>query len=319
MTARAQAARAAPTPVSTPATTSRIAVARPLLPTAEHLVPYLQRIDEGRWYSNFGPLVSELEQRLSDHHGGATVATLANATLGLTLALKTLAPSPGFCLIPGFTFVATAHAVTQAGHTPYLLDVDAQSWMLTPAAVAEAIEHLGGAVSAVIVLAAFGAMPDVNGFARLQAATGVPIILDAAAAFDSFAEPTLTSVVSLHATKVLGIGEGGYVTSPDAETVRRIHITSSFGFAGERRSMWPAANAKISEYAGAVGLAALDGWPAARMRWMLAARKLRLGAHRAPVRFQNGWGEDWVSSTCVIATEPGAAPPVRGALSDAGI
>src|SRR3954471_4468534 len=102
MTARAQAARAASSPLAAPAAPSRIAVARPLLPTAEHLLPYLQRIDEARWYSNFGPLVSELETRLSDRHGGAPVATLANATLGLTLTLKTLAPSPGLCLIPGF-------------------------------------------------------------------------------------------------------------------------------------------------------------------------------------------------------------------------
>ena len=109
------AATVSSAPVQSPsAAPAKIAVARPLLPAAAHIVPYLERIDGARWYSNFGPLITELEQRLSDRHGGAPVATVANATQGLTLALKAMAPRSGLCLIPGFTFVATAHAVVQA-------------------------------------------------------------------------------------------------------------------------------------------------------------------------------------------------------------
>jgi dTDP-4-amino-4,6-dideoxygalactose transaminase len=306
-------------PVAAPSVARVIGVARPLLPTAEHITPYLKRIDAARWYSNFGPLVTEFEERLGARHGGASVSTVANATLGLSLLLKVLAPRPGLCLMPGFTFVATAHAAMQAGFTPYFLDVDEASWMLSAAIVRDAIERLKGGVSAVIVVAAFGAMPDVEGFARLEAETGVPIILDAAAAFDGLNQVSLASAVSLHATKALGIGEGGYVVAPHAETVRRFHVTSSFGFAGTRRSMWPASNAKLSEYAAAVGLAALDGWPAARMRWMLAARKLRLACGRGPVAFQNGWGEGWIGSTCVVRTPDGSAAALRHRLTAAGV
>ena len=37
----------------------------PSLPTADELLPYLRRIDANRWYSNFGPLVSEFESRIA--------------------------------------------------------------------------------------------------------------------------------------------------------------------------------------------------------------------------------------------------------------
>ena len=54
--------------VSTPqpdaVSTTRLAAARPLLPRAEEILPYLQRIDAQRWYSNSGPLLREFEERL---------------------------------------------------------------------------------------------------------------------------------------------------------------------------------------------------------------------------------------------------------------
>src|SRR5476649_2747677 len=68
-----------------------IPVARPLLPTAHQIVPYIERIDANRWYTNFGSLCLELEQRIAGRFGlpAQSVVTLANATVGLTLALQT--------------------------------------------------------------------------------------------------------------------------------------------------------------------------------------------------------------------------------------
>ncbi len=43
----------------------RIPLMIPELPTLEVLTPYLRRIDQNRWYSNFGPLSRELEERLA--------------------------------------------------------------------------------------------------------------------------------------------------------------------------------------------------------------------------------------------------------------
>ena len=69
-----------------------IPVSKPLLPTTRELLPYLERIDASRFYSNFGPLNTELETRISEKLGSGTnsVTTVSSATAGLTAALVSM-------------------------------------------------------------------------------------------------------------------------------------------------------------------------------------------------------------------------------------
>src|SRR6185312_798863 len=102
-----------------------VSVARPLLPSAEAIAPYLRRIDANRWYANLGPLVLELESRLAERFETPTqVITCANGTQAITFALRAAGATEELCALPAWTFVATAHAAIQAGLTPWLLDVD---------------------------------------------------------------------------------------------------------------------------------------------------------------------------------------------------
>ena len=137
-----------------------IAVARPLLPSADALLPYLRRIDQTRIYGNMGPLTRELEERLARHFSvpSGSVATVANATLGLTLALQALGSRAGsLCLMPAWTFAASGHAAVAAGLRPYFLDVDADDWCIKPDSVMAAIGRLGAdQVGAVMPVAPFG-------------------------------------------------------------------------------------------------------------------------------------------------------------------
>src|SRR5260221_12082929 len=73
-------------------TISMVPIARPLLPSAEAIRPYLERIDKTRIYSNFGPLARELEARLAGHFGLSSdcAVSAANATLALTSALAAM-------------------------------------------------------------------------------------------------------------------------------------------------------------------------------------------------------------------------------------
>src|ERR1700682_5754791 len=119
-----------------------IPVMRPVLPAADRLLPYLKQIDHARIYSNFGPLALSFERRLAAHFGlpETTVTTVANATLGLALALLAQQVRPGaLCMLPAWTFIASAHAVRLAGLVPYFIDVDARTWALDAASTAELI------------------------------------------------------------------------------------------------------------------------------------------------------------------------------------
>lgn len=295
-------------------------IARPRLPAAELLLPWLQRIDANRTYTNFGPLVAELERQLADRLGvePACVTTVSNATAGLTLALQATAGTrSGVCLIPSWTFVATAHAVTAAGFTPFLVDVEEASWTMTPALALEAVARIDGPVAAVMPVAPFGAPVDAAAWDSFTALTDIPVIIDAAAGHDALDLGESPSVVSLHATKILGAGEGGYVVSRNAALATEIKKRSNFGFYGSRDAHVAAFNAKMSEYHAAVGLASLQTYAADIARFRTIARLYR--DRLADVGFQPGFGPDWIGSVCVARFAGGDAKWIAAHLAEAGI
>ena len=153
----------------------RIPVARPLLPTAHQIVPYIERIDANRWYTNLGPLCLELEGRIAGKFEmpAENVVTLANATVGLTIALQTAGARPGtHCLAPSWTFPASIHAIVAAGMTPCFVDVDADG-LLTPEIARRALAELSLPIGAVMPVAVYG-QPIDAGKVQLGARQWVP-------------------------------------------------------------------------------------------------------------------------------------------------
>ncbi|WP_458093547.1 DegT/DnrJ/EryC1/StrS family aminotransferase [Roseomonas sp. WA12] len=285
-----------------------IPVARPRLPEARAILPYLQEIDANHWYANHGLLWLRLQSRLAAHFDVAPegVALTANATLALALALRASEVALGMkCLMPAWTFVATAGAVRDAGLVPHFADVDPATWALDPDAVERRadLQEIG----AIIVVAPFGRPLDTARWDALSARTGIPVIIDAAAAFDALraggamAVGACPVIVSLHATKALGIGEGGVVLSGDAEWIERLRRLSNFGFLGTRDAVLAGTNAKMSEYAAAIGLAALDAWPETRASWLAVTGHYAAAlAGDGPIAPSPGFGEGWVSATLSV-------------------
>jgi len=275
-------------------------VLRPKLPAIEEILPYFRSIDERQWYSNWGPLTSELEQSLSRQLGleRVCVVTTANATAGLTAALLALGlPRGSICVMPSWTFAATPHAARAAGLRPWFHDVDPQTWALDPEAVRRTIGGIRNRVSAAVVVAPFGAPVDTASWEDFEDRTGIRVVIDAAAAFDTVRACRLPSVVSLHATKILAAGEGGFVATTDSSLRDRIVACCNFGFQGSRSAMLPALNGKMSEYHAAVGLASLAKWPATRARHIQIAAWYRRRMEGLPgVALQPGYG-GWASGT----------------------
>ena len=300
-----------------------VPIMRPKLPSAERLAPYLRAIDSSRVYSNFGPLVRSLEERLATRFNLPVegVTTVANATLGLTLALAAQGPPAGtLCVMPAWTFIASAHAAMMAGLVPYFVDVDADTWAVAPDSISDMVANAPGPVGAVMPVVPFGRPIDVAAWDRFHSRTGTPVVIDAAAGFDTITPGSVPAVVSLHATKVLGVGEGGFVISTNSSIVRDIRTRSNFGFFGSREAVLPAANAKLSEYHAAVGLAALDEWAKVRGEWVALAQAYRRAfRHSNRTRFQDGFGQIWVTSTCVIGLVGLQAAQVETMLVQSGI
>ena len=99
-----------------------------------------------------------------------------------------------------------------------------------------------------------------------------------------------------------------------------MRLRANFGFDGSRQAQAAAFNAKLSEYHAAVGHAALDEWDQTRAEWRDAANAYRNALGRShQVRLQQGFGELWVTSTCLLSfVQPAADRPERS-LADCDV
>ena len=248
------------------------------------------------------------------------MALVSSATAGLTLALRSLHATPGtLCMIPAWTFAASAHAARAAGLIPWFVDVDERTWELTPAAARRLLREAPTKVGAILAVAPFGRPIDIAGWETLNANEDCAVVVDAAAAFDSTRASTVVTVVSLHATKILGVGEGAFVTCSDVAVVDSVSQRANFGFRGDREALVDATNAKLSEYAAALGLAGLGRWDETR------ASFLRVGAEYASalsgiagVALQPGFGREWIATTANISIPPERIEPLEDALDAEG-
>jgi dTDP-4-amino-4,6-dideoxygalactose transaminase len=265
--------------------------------------------------------VGEFEARLASYAGGGTVATVGNATLGLALALLAYdLPAGSLCMVPAWTFAATGHAIQLAGLIPWIVDVDPASWALEPATARTLLRDAPGPIAAVIPVSPFGQPIDFAEWSSFRDATGIAVVIDAAAMFDTIRAEAIPAVVSLHATKVLGVGEGGFVIGTDPAFIQELQKRANFGFWGSREASVRSFNGKMSEYAAAVGLAALDGWDATRSDFARVAAAYRKAfANQPGVMLQEGFGERWVTSTVMVSLAEAGAEVVGRDLAANGI
>jgi dTDP-4-amino-4,6-dideoxygalactose transaminase len=251
-----------------------IPVYRPLLPPAKSLAPFLALLDQSRRYANYGELTKLLEARLialfGDRAAGVVSASSGTAALiGAILAIAGRATDQKpICLIAGYTFVATALAAEQCGYRVHFVDVEEQTWALDPERL---IKHpLLDRAGVVLVTAPYGRPISQASWTRFFKQTGVPVVIDAAAGIECLADHcadvlgSVPVVLSLHATKVFAVGEGGAIVCCDLPLLKAARTALNFGFAGTRETSGPGFNGKMSEYHAAVGLAELDGWSVKR-------------------------------------------------------
>jgi dTDP-4-amino-4,6-dideoxygalactose transaminase len=276
---------------------------RPELPPLSEVARYYALAEDARFYSNGGPCYERLSSRLAAYVGDVSCVPVGNCTLGLLVALREICGAPAgrrnLIAVPSFTFTATACAVDWAGFTPLFVDIEPDSWQLSPAALRDALSRYDGRVAGVMGCSTFGtAAPAAvrDGWHDVCARADVPLVIDSAAGFggrDDHGRPLGaqgdTEVFSFHATKPFAIGEGGAVITPDPHLAERVARLINFGIDPDSRtSLTAGLNAKMSELQAATGLAMLDRFQDALDRRRATAARLRdlMSAH--PLAYQAG-------------------------------
>lgn len=243
-----------------PAFAEPLHVGHPHVGSVEALTARLREALDRRRLTNHGPFVEELEGRLAEYLGVGHCVATCNGTTALQLAARA-AGLEGEVIVPAFTFVATAHAISWLGLRPIPCDVDPRTHHLDPAAVERLI---GNRTSGIVAVHLWGRPCAIEELEPLAAEHGLRLIFDAAHAFacshrgrmiGSFGD---AEVLSMHATKVLNGFEGGAVTTDDGDLAEAVRLMSNFGFQDYDRVVSLGTNGKMSEASAAMALVSLE-------------------------------------------------------------
>ncbi|MBA3374479.1 MAG: DegT/DnrJ/EryC1/StrS family aminotransferase [Actinobacteria bacterium] len=245
-----------------------IKLARPDVGTAE-LAAVAEVIESGQL--TMGPKVAEFETALAEAVGTAHAVAVSSGTAALHLALLALEIGAGDeVIVPAYTFPATANVVEISGARAVLVDVDPDSFLVDPAAVAAAVTPRTRAVMAVHL---FGRPVE---WEAMQTAVPqeVALLEDAAGALGARYRGTpcgalgVVGCLSFHPRKIVTTGEGGAVTTDEAgldDAVRRLRH-HGWATLGEMPS--PGYNYRLPDLLCAIGIPQL-----ARLEELLSARE----------------------------------------------
>ena len=187
-----------------------------------------------------GPKVGEFEQLVARACGVTHAAAVSSGTAALHLAVLALGLGPGDeVVVPAYTFPATANVVALAGAKPVLVDVDPQTLNLDPARL-----EVGPRTKAILAVHLFGRPVDWGSLPE-----DVPVIEDAAGAL---------GCLSFHPRKIVTTGEGGAVTTDDAELAAAVVQLRNHGWKTLGELPVPGFNYRLSDVLCAIGIPQLQ-------------------------------------------------------------
>ena len=124
-----------------------------------------------------GPAVKGFQADMEEYLGAKHVIPCANGTDALQVSMMALGLKPGDEVITtSFTFIATAEVIALLGLTPVLVDVEADTFNIDPAAVEKAITSK---TKAIVPVHLFGQCADMEALQAIADKNGLFIIEDA--------------------------------------------------------------------------------------------------------------------------------------------
>ncbi|WP_426767241.1 UDP-4-amino-4-deoxy-L-arabinose aminotransferase [Erwinia aphidicola] len=202
---------------------------RPSLGEAE--LAAVQEVFQSGWITT-GPKCAELEQAFCQLTGNQHAIAVSSATAGMHVTLMALNIQAGDEVItPSMTWVSTLNIITLLGATPVMIDVDPETLMVTPEAVAAAITPR---TKAIIPVHYAGAPADIDAIQAIGQRHGIPVIEDAAHAAGTYYHQRHVggqgiAIFSFHAIKNMTCAEGGLVVTDDAALAERIRMLKFHG------------------------------------------------------------------------------------------
>ena len=220
-------------------------------------------IDSG-WISSEGPFVKEFESKMSATVGRKYGIAVSNGTAALEVAVQALGISAGDeVIMPTFTIISCAMAVTKMGAIPVLVDSDLHTWNMN---VVEIEAKITDKTKAIMVVHIYGLPVEMDKILELAEKYNLKIIEDAAEMHGqmyngkpcgSFGD---ISTFSFYPNKHVTTGEGGMVVTDDEKLAERCRMLRNLCFQKDVRYVHNeiSDNYRFTNLQAAVGLAQLE-------------------------------------------------------------
>ena len=215
-----------------------------------------------------GPEVQRFEEEFAAYVGASYCVAVNTGTAAIHLTLAALGIGPGDEVITvPHTFIATAEAITAVGARPVFVDIDPVSFTMDPALLQAAITSK---TRAIIPVDLYGQVADMDPIQEIADNHGIPVIEDACQAHGAEYKGRragafgLAGCFSFYPGKNLGAcGEGGAVTTNDADLAQRIRLWRDHGSSKRYEHQFPGLNMRMEGLQGgilSVKLKYLDRW-----------------------------------------------------------
>ncbi|MGN0277996.1 MAG: DegT/DnrJ/EryC1/StrS family aminotransferase [Lachnospiraceae bacterium] len=238
----------------------RINVTRSSIPSFENYVERIRPLWDSVWLTNMGELHQELENRLKEYLEVENLSLFVNGHMALEMCLQAM-NLKGEVITTPFTFASTTHAIVRNGLKPVFCDIREDDYTID----ADKIEALiNKNTCAILPVHVYGMPCYVDKIQEIADKYHLKVIYDAAHAFGvkrnnvSIGNFGDASVYSFHATKVFNTIEGGAVAFANAQLGEILYDLKNFGIRSEEEVAYVGANAKMNEFAAAMGLCNLE-------------------------------------------------------------
>ncbi len=220
-------------------------------------------IDTG-WISSEGPFVKEFERKMSSTVGRKYGIAVSNGTAALEVAVQALGIQTGDeVIMPTFTIISCAMAVTKLGAVPVLVDSDISTWNMN---VGEIEAKITSKTKAIMIVHLYGLPVEMDKVLELAEQYNLKVIEDAAEMHGQTykAKPCGSfgniSTFSFYPNKHVTTGEGGMIVTDDEKLAERCRLLRNLCFRHDIRYVHDeiSDNYRFTNLQAAVGLAQLE-------------------------------------------------------------
>jgi len=209
-----------------------------------------------------GPVVTKFEEAFAKFAEAKHAIAVNTGTAALHSAIVAAELKSGDeVILPSFTFVSTAEVVVMTGAKPVFVDINPETYNVSPEEVEKAVTKRTKMIFPVDL---YGLPADTQQMREIADKHGLVIVEDAAQAHGAgykgkpvgaFADVTCWS---FYASKNMTTGEGGMITTNDDEIAEKLRLMRSHGEREEYQSVMLGHNYHMSEIQAAIGCVQLE-------------------------------------------------------------